>query len=115
MFEARDEHNLLLIQLEGFEGLVNLPLKRIRNPVTPLIISRKHRSNNSNSNDLSQTPAEIDICRQVSTKSNRAHLGSVSNRKCLENSPWDTTENLGNQEMYNRLSGEEDCGEPSDQ
>lgn len=82
------------------------PLKPVWNPIRPLVIPIEHRLDHSNSDELSKTPAKVDISGEVSAERNRTDLGRISDGESLEDTPWNTTENLGSQQRFNVLRGE---------
>jgi len=90
------------------------PLESVRNAVCPLIIAVKQRLHNTNTNSLTHSPAEVDVGCKVSAKSDRADFGSVGYGKGLENAPWNTAENLSNQQGLDVLCGEEDGSDSGD-
>jgi hypothetical protein len=56
--------------------------KKNSRTVGPLIRSSQHGLDDSNSNDLTETPAEIDVCGQVATQCNGAYFRCVGNSDC---------------------------------
>ncbi len=65
-------------------------------------------TNFTHPNNLSQTPAEIDISSEIPSQRNWANLRRISDRQSLENSPGNTTQDLGDLEIDDVLCGEED-------
>jgi hypothetical protein len=57
---------------------------------------------------LAQTPAEVDVCGQVATKSYGTDLRRIRNSQCLEDTPRNTAQNLGDKQSLDVLSGKED-------
>jgi hypothetical protein len=51
---------------------------------------------------LTDDPAEIDICAEVGTKSDRADFGGVGRSKSLEDTPGDTTKNFWTESVKER-------------
>jgi hypothetical protein len=83
--------------------------------IGPLVSSTKHTSDNSNANQLAQSPAEVDISSKIPSQCHWAHLTCVSNGKSLEYTPWDTAEDFRDLEMNDILCGEEDSCEANDE
>jgi hypothetical protein len=83
--------------------------------ICPLICSWQHRFNNSNANNLTKTPAEIDIGGEVSTKSNGTDFRGVCDRESLENAPRNATQDLRNLQIDDTLSREENSRETNDE
>lgn len=93
------------------------PLQSIRDAVSPLVGSIQHIVDNNNTEELPQTPAEIDICGKVTTESDRADLGGVSNGDGLEHPPGNSAENFRGEQGLNVISCEEErdeCGQPDE-
>src|SRR6478609_11880092 len=44
------------------------PLQTIRDSVSPLVSSADHRSQDSNADFLSETPAEVDVCGEITSE-----------------------------------------------
>jgi hypothetical protein len=92
-------------------------------------LSAGHGLDDSNGNELSKTPAEVDVSGKVSSKSDGADFGGVSDGQSLEDTPllrlsvfvvasmnrratyWDTAQDLSDKKCLDVLSSEEDCGE----
>jgi len=58
---------------------------------------------------------EVDIGCQITSKSDRAHLGSICDCQGLEDAPWDAGKNVTDEENLNTLSSEENRRESSDE
>jgi hypothetical protein len=83
----------------------------MRRTVSPLVAAVKDTTENARSNELSNNPAEIDVCAEVGTKSDRADFGSVGGGESLENTPRDTAEDFANQESLDIVGKEWDKDE----
>ena len=62
--------------------------------VGPLISATKDTSKDTRCDKLTDDPAEIDVCAEVGTESNRADFRGVGSGKSLEHTPWDTAEDF---------------------
>lgn len=74
----------------------------------------KHGADNSYTNLLAETPAEVDIGGQVATESHRADLGRIGNSESLKDTPRNTAQNLSNEQGLDILGGKEDGREAGD-
>jgi hypothetical protein len=98
------------------------PLQRVRYAIGPLIGPLQHGLDDSNSDQLSQTPAEVHISvrssvsigwpylrdairSEISAKRNRAHLRSVGDSKRLEDSPRNACACISTFADFRRLNG----------
>jgi hypothetical protein len=63
------------------------PLQSVGNTVGPLILSAGHSLDDSNGNELSKSPAEVDVGGKISSESYRADFGGVSDGQSLEDTP----------------------------
>ncbi|KAJ8108978.1 hypothetical protein OPT61_g7795 [Boeremia exigua] len=88
------------------------PLQSVGDAVRPLVLAVDQGANHTYADELTETPAEVDV---VSAQRNRTHLARVGNGKRLEHAPRDTTQNLRDQKMHNRLRREENGGKADDQ
>jgi hypothetical protein len=87
------------------------PLEAIGDSVIPLIISVNHGMNDSDTDLLTESPAKVDICREISSKGNRTNFRGICDADGLENAPWDTTEDFGSQQGLHVLRHEEQSDE----
>ena len=76
--------------------------------VSPLILAGKNTTEDSRSNELSDDPAEVDICAEIGAKGDRADFGGVGSGEGLENTPWDTAEDFADQEGLDVVGEEGD-------
>lgn len=97
------------------EGQWPHPLQSIWNPVRPLVIPIDHTLDHTDTDQLSQSPAEIDVGREVSTQRHRTHLRSIGDGQCLKHSPGNTSQNFRSQQRLDVRGGEEDGGPRRDQ
>lgn len=63
------------------------PLESVRDSVRPLVVPFQHRHDNTDSNFLTDTPAEIDVCCEVATHGDGADFRGICNGECLEDTP----------------------------
>ena len=63
------------------------PVERVGNAIHPLVGPVQHAFDDANCDQLSQSPAEVDIRREVPTQSDGADLGGTGNGERLEHSP----------------------------
>ena len=73
-----------------------------------MILAGKNTTEDSRSNELSDDPAEVDICAEIGAKGNRADFGSVGRGEGLENTPGDTAEDFADQEGLDVVGEEGD-------
>lgn len=97
------------------EGQGPHPLQSIGDPVRPLVIPINHTLDHTDTDQLSQSPAEVDIGREVPTQRNRTHLRSIGDGQCLKNTPRNTGQNFRSQQRLDIRGGEEDGGPRCDQ
>lgn len=89
------------------DGVGNAP-----SPVAGTLLN--HGSENTGSDELADDPAEVDVCGEVSAESDRHDFGSVGGGNGLEDTPWQTAENLTGEEHGKVDSEEEDEEETND-
>lgn len=53
-------------------------------PVRPLVLPVQLRFNHSNPNDLTETPAKVDIGGEIPPESDRTDFGRVGDRDCAD-------------------------------
>lgn len=87
------------------------PLQSIWNAVSPLIGAIQHGVNHTDTDNLTQAPAEVDVGGEITAEGDRADLGGVGDGDGLENTPRDSTQNFGDDESLDVLGGEEDGDE----
>lgn len=83
------------------------PLESVGNSVSPLVLAVQHGVDDSDTNLLADSPAEVDIGGEVTTEGDGADLGGVGDGDGLEDTPRDTTEDLGGEQSLYILSSEE--------
>lgn len=76
--------------------------------VCPLVSSSENTTEDSRGKELSNDPAEVDVCAEVGTKSDRADFGSVGSGKSLENAPRDTAQDFADEEGLDVVGEEGD-------
>ena len=86
-------------------------MQRVGNTVGPLIVTTQHGLDDSNADELTQTPTEVDISGEMPTQGHGADLRRVGDGKGLENTPRDTAHNLRSKERLDVLRGEEEGDE----
>jgi len=76
-----------------------------------------HGSQDCDTDFLTKTPAEVDICCEITSERDGANFGSVGDADGLEDTPGQTTEDFGSEEHLDVLGGEEegDAGGEPDQ
>jgi hypothetical protein len=79
--------------------------------IGPLVGTLKHGLDNTDSDELSPTPAEVAICCEIATKRHGADFGSVRDGDRHENTPWDSREDLTGQQRLDIVRSEEDGGD----
>lgn len=77
-------------------------------PVRPLIVTLQHGHQDPNPNLLAQSPAKVDVRRQVAPERDGADLGGVGDSEGLEDAPGHAAEDLGGEQRLDVLGGEED-------
>lgn len=83
--------------------------------IRPLIGAPQIAHNNSDTNHLTDAPAEVDIGRQVATQSHGADFRGVRNSESLEHPPRDSAQDFSHLEMHDGLGREEDGGKGDDE
>lgn len=87
------------------------PLQSVGNAERPLIVTGKHRLDHTNTDELTETPADVDVGSQVTTQGNGDDFRGVGDGECLEDTPWNTGQNLANLEGNDGLRSEENGDE----
>lgn len=66
---------------------------------------------------MSETPAEVDVCGEITSEGDGADFGGVGDADGLEDTPRETAEDFGGEEHLDVLGGEEEgdaAGEPDE-
>jgi hypothetical protein len=76
-----------------------------------------HGSQYSDTDFLTKTPAEVDICCEITSERDGANFGGVGDANGLEDTPGKTAEDFGGEKHLDVLGGEEEGdagGEPDE-
>jgi hypothetical protein len=79
-----------------------------RDPIAPLSVVVDETFENGRREELSDSPAEVDICSEVATKSKRADLCGVSGTHSRKHTPWNTAEEFSDPQDLNVWRKEDD-------
>jgi hypothetical protein len=94
------------------------PLKSVGNSVGPLIVTIQHGVDNSNTNLLTDSPAEVDVGGEVTTEGNGADLGCIGDGDGLEDTPRNTAKDLADKQRLDVLGSKENgdaAGKPDEE
>lgn len=91
------------------------PLQGVRNSVSPFALAaRQHGSNDTNTNQLTHSPACVDVRGEVAAQRDWADFRGVADGQGLEDTPRDTCYNVGYEQVDYALSHEEEGGDTDD-
>jgi len=105
---AKRKESVQVSSLFHFDANQSRDRKRSTYSIRPLVFPWQHRLDDPNTDDLTKTPAEIDVGGQVTAKSNGANFGGVCDSESLEDTPRNTTQNLRNLQIDHTLGSEKD-------
>ena len=75
----------------------------------------EHGFQHTDTDELSNAPARIDVRRKISTQWNRADLSSVGDCERLKDTPRDPTQDLSGEQSVHTLRSEENGCEAGDE
>lgn len=93
------------------------PLDGVGHTVGPLRCSGNEGLQDTSSKQLADDPAEVDVCGQVGAESDRCDLGRIGSSQGLENTPWQTRQDVACEQHIDILSkeGNEDAAHNEEQ
>lgn len=90
------------------------PLKTVGDAVCPLVVALQHGEDDSDTDFLAKTPAEVDVGGEVASQGDGTDFGGVGDGEGLEDAPRNTAQDLGDQQSLDIGRSEEDGREGGD-